>query len=81
MRLHVSDADRALIEEVFPDNFHQWLIVSKVTLCEEELEAFDVCQVQVGPCEGTVCPRCWNITDSHAEDGLCDRCRAVLDQA
>ena len=81
VRLHVSDADRALIEEVFPDNFHQWLIVSKVTLCEEELEAFDVCQVQVGPCEGTVCPRCWNITDSHAEDGLCDRCRAVLDQA
>lgn len=81
VRLHVSDADRALIEEVFPDHFHQWLIVSKVTLCEEELEAFDVCQVQVGPCEGTVCPRCWNITDSHAEDGLCDRCRAVLDQA
>ena len=28
--------------------------------------------------EGITCPRCWNVTHSHAEDGLCERCAAVI---
>ena len=76
--LQVSAEDHALIEEVFPDTFHQWLIVSKVSFTDAQLPAYEVCGVQVEKCEGTVCPRCWNITDSDAEDGLCARCAHVL---
>lgn len=76
--VHVSDEDRALIKKYCGSNFHQWLIVSKVSFSIDELKAYDVCQAAVEKCEGVVCPRCWNITESHAEDGLCDRCAAVL---
>ena len=76
--LNVSEEDRALIAEIFPDTFHQWLIVSKVTFMDEQLPAYEHCGVSVDKCAGTVCPRCWNITDSDAEDGLCARCARVL---
>ena len=76
--LNVSEEDRALIAEIFPDTFHQWLIVSKVTFTDEQLTAYEHCGVSVDKCAGTVCPRCWNITDSDAEDGLCARCARVL---
>ena len=76
--LNVSEEDRALIAEIFPDTFHQWLIVSKVTFTDEQLPAYEHCGVSVDKCAGTVCPRCWNITDSDAEDGLCARCARVL---
>ena len=48
--------------------------------CVGDLKQYEVCQVEVEKCEGKVCPRCWNITDSHAEDGLCERCAEVLEQ-
>ena len=76
--VNVSDEDRALIESVCGDHFNQWLIVSKVSFSVDELKAYEVCQVEVEKCEGVVCPRCWNITDSHDEDGLCARCAEVL---
>lgn len=76
--IHVSPEDQALIDAYCKDQFHQWLIVSKVSFTDEELPAYEVCQVSVAKCEGKVCPRCWNITDSTREDGLCDRCHDVL---
>ena len=78
--LNVNEEDQKLIDEIFPATLHQWLIVSKVTLTKEDLSAYEVCQVQVEKCDGVVCPRCWNITSSNAEDGLCERCRAVLNK-
>ena len=51
----------------------------KVSFSIDELPAYEVCQVAVEKCEGKVCPRCWNITDSSREDGLCDRCHEVLE--
>lgn len=77
--LHVYDTDKALMEEILGDNIHQWLTVSKVSFTEETLDQYEVAEVKVEKCEGVVCPRCWNITDSTAEDGLCERCQSVLD--
>lgn len=76
--VHVSDEDRALIEKVCGSHFHQWLIVSKVSFSVDELTPYEVCSASVEKCDGHVCPRCWNITDSTAEDGLCERCAKVL---
>lgn len=76
--LHVSLEDKALIDEYCESKFNQWLIVSQVTFTNESLKAYDACEVSVSKCEGHVCPRCWNITSSDAEDGLCKRCASVL---
>lgn len=76
--INVSDDDRKLIEEYCHDQFNQWLIVSKLSFSVDELKQYEVCQVEIEKCEGSVCPRCWNITDSTAEDGLCCRCAEVL---
>lgn len=76
--LHAETDDLNLIEKVLDGVFAQWLIVSKVTFSEEPLKQYDVCQVKVEACTGSLCPRCWNITDTNAEDGLCERCAEVL---
>lgn len=76
--LNVTDEDRAIIEHYCHSHFNQWLIVSDVSFSIDELTSYEVCQVAVEKCEGKVCPRCWNITESHAEDGLCKRCISVL---
>lgn len=76
--VHVSDEDRELIETYCGNKFHQWLIVSKVSFAIDELTTYEVCGVQVEKCAGVVCPRCWNISESHAEDGLCERCANVV---
>ena len=77
--LHVSDSDQALMKEILQDSIHQWLTVSKVSFTDEKLDQYEVAEVKVIKCEGVVCPRCWNITDSTAEDGLCKRCKSVLE--
>lgn len=76
--VNVSDEDRALIAELCGDQFHQWLIVSKVSFSIDELKSYEVCQVEIVPAEGTVCPRCWNLSEQADEEGLCPRCRKVL---
>lgn len=76
--LQVSDEDRALIEKLCGSSFNQWLIVSKVSFSIDELTQYALCQVAVEKCEGSVCPRCWNITEASSEDGLCERCAKVL---
>lgn len=78
VHLQLSDTDKAVVDEYFESSFHQWLIVSKVEYSDEVKHAFDTCKVSITPCEGSVCPRCWNITKSQFEDGLCDRCDALL---
>lgn len=78
VKVQLSAEDKAIVNRLLAQKFAQWLIVSKVEIVDEELPQFDVCGVQVQPCVGKVCPRCWNISDSHAEDGLCDRCASVL---
>ena len=78
VHLQVSEADRALIEKVFGDRFAQWLIVSEVSFSGDQLKTYETCEAAVTKAEGVVCPRCWNITHSHAEDGLCERCANVL---
>jgi len=77
--LHVSDSDQALMKEILQDSIHQWFTVSKVSFTDEKLDQYEVAEVKVIKCEGVVCPRCWNITDSTAEDGLCNRCKSVLE--
>lgn len=74
----LTDEDRALVDRMFGEKFAQWLIVSKVSYSVDELPAYEVCGVTIEKCEGVVCPRCWNISESHAEDGLCARCASVL---
>ncbi len=76
--VNVSDEDKTLLETLFGSKINQWFIVSKFTFTSEELPAYEVCKVKVEKATGKVCPRCWNITDSDAEDGLCDRCKEVL---
>jgi isoleucyl-tRNA synthetase len=66
-----EDVDR-LVKEYLP-NFSQWLIVS-----QSEIKVSSETKVVVEKAQGMTCPRCWNVTQSHQEDGLCDRCAAVL---
>ena len=72
------DADMMTLFNTYIEKPAQWLIVSKVNFTEEELPQYDVCQILVEKAKGHVCPRCWNYTESDNEDGLCDRCVAVL---
>ncbi len=69
-------AEKELIEllnNLFEGKVAQWLIVSKV----EFIEANETV-VEVSFAEGTICPRCWNISEEYDENGLCPRCQAVL---
>ncbi len=70
--MNPSDEDEAFIQKYCGDAFNQWLGVSKVVFTN------DIQGIQVDKCEGTVCPRCWNITESTHEEGLCERCSNVL---
>lgn len=76
--LNVDEDTKAIASRVLKDKLAQWLTVSKAEFTEEELEQFETCKVKVTKCEGHVCPRCWNMTESENEDGLCDRCKDVL---
>ena len=76
--LHLEDGDRKLLEEAFGGKIDQWLKVSKVSFVEEALTKYTEVEVAIKKAEGVVCPRCWNITLSHREDCLCDRCVKVL---
>lgn len=76
--LHVSDEVKSVIDRVVGCQLNQWLIVSKVSFSESSLTAYGTVEADVHKCEGKVCPRCWNITDSDHEEGLCERCQEVL---
>lgn len=78
--INVNDQDDRLIDEILGEHFAQWLIVSHAVLTNVNLPQYEVCGVKVEKCDGVVCPRCWNITQSTREDGLCDRCHRVLNK-
>ncbi len=76
--LQVSDEVKSLLDSILGDKIAQWFIVSKVSFTSQTLTAYETSGVAVEKCEGVVCPRCWNITQSTHEDGLCERCETVL---
>lgn len=65
--------DKALLENTMKGKVAQWLIVSKVDYVEGETFG-----AQVAKATGTVCPRCWNMTEEADADGLCPRCAKVI---
>lgn len=71
VQLSVSEEEKQLLNEAFGEKVDQWLKVSKVSFVEGD-------RVVIKKAQGTVCPRCWNITITHREDCLCDRCTKVL---
>lgn len=77
--INVNAETKAVIDELVA-NAAQWFIVSKVTFTTDELTQYETCQVKVEKANGHVCPRCWNITESDHENGLCDRCHKVLSE-
>ncbi len=54
-------------------NLAQWLIVSEV-----DLQVGPAQVITVSKAQGMTCPRCWNVTHDHQEDGLCGRCQSVV---
>lgn len=74
-----SKDDQALLEKACNGKVAQWLIVSKISFAENtDFKAYEHCKVKIVKAEGTVCPRCWNISENCDEDGLCPRCQAVM---
>ena len=74
-----SKEDKELLEKACAGKIAQWLIVSKVTFAENtDFSSYEHCKVKVLKADGTVCPRCWNVSKEHNEEGLCPRCQAVL---
>ncbi len=76
--LHLDKKDEELLKKHFLDHEYQWLIVSALSYTNEPQKAYDTIEVGVKKAEGHVCPRCWNITKSDHEEGLCDRCFEIL---
>lgn len=79
LKIRLNEETKRLFERIVP-NAAQWLIVSKVEFVDGPLTPFEVCEIEVDKAKGHVCPRCWNYTESDHEDGLCDRCAAVLEK-
>ena len=80
LRIHVSDGLKKQVESVI-DNPAQWLMVYDVQFVDDSLTPYEVSEIEVTHAPGHVCPRCWNYTESKHEDGLCDRCAAVVEKA
>ena len=80
LRVRVSDELKKQVESVI-DNPAQWLMVYDVQFVDDSLTPYEVSEIEVTHAPGHVCPRCWNYTESEHEDGLCDRCAAVIEKA
>lgn len=74
--LDVEDNVMAVIEDVLK-NPAQWFVVSEITY-DDNLPKYDKVGVKVTKAAGAPCPRCWNYTTAHNEDGLCDRCAKII---
>ena len=73
-----SEEDEKLMKETLNGKVAQWLIVSEVNFGANEGLVQNLTTIQVEKMEGTVCPRCWNISKEHDENGLCPRCQKVM---
>jgi len=78
LTVNATTEDKALINRLF-DNIAQVFIVSAFAFSEEKLDQYQLVQVKVEKAEGKTCPRCWNVTLSDHDDGLCVRCQRVLE--
>lgn len=77
--LDLDAQDKDLLINTLNGNVAQWLIVSKVEFANDtNFAKYEVCKVNVEKALGTVCPRCWNLTETADEDGLCPRCHKVI---
>ena len=77
LKIHAPADIKAAVDSVI-DNPAQWLMVSDVQFTDEALKPYETVEIELSHAKGHVCPRCWNYTESEHEDGLCDRCAAVL---
>ena len=57
----------------------QLVIASQFELTEEEYDEYDTGWIRIENFEGHTCPRCWNVVDHVDENGLCDRCHAIIE--
>lgn len=74
--LDVEDSVMDVIEDVLKKPA-QWFVVSEITY-DDNLPKYDKVGVKVTKAAGAPCPRCWNYTTAHNEDGLCDRCAKII---
>lgn len=77
LKIHVDEETRKQVESVIEDPA-QWLMVADVQFTDEPLKKYEISEIELTRAKGHICPRCWNYTESEHEDGLCDRCAAVL---
>ncbi|TFG83771.1 MAG: isoleucine--tRNA ligase, partial [Erysipelotrichales bacterium] len=75
LQVRVNPSLAQLIEKYLGSSLAQWCIVSRAVV---EVSSEEETLVEVSFAPGTTCPRCWNVTENGAEDGLCPRCQAVL---
>jgi len=75
IHVRVNNSLALLVQKHLGSSFAQWCIVS---LAEVEASDEEETLVDVRFAPGVTCPRCWNVTEHGAEDGLCPRCQAVL---
>lgn len=74
----LNDEDKALVDATI-GQFAQWLIVSDVSFDKTpNMQTYEVAQIEIMKADGVLCPRCWTITPSTKDDGLCLRCQCVL---
>lgn len=64
----------ALLSSKLGSAVSQWLIVSHT-----EMKEGGEVSVKVSRAEGIKCPRCWNYSTEADADGLCPRCRKVME--
>ncbi|XMB85093.1 isoleucine--tRNA ligase [Mycoplasmatota bacterium WC44] len=61
-------------------NLQQILIVSKFDISTGNGEyKFEDLSIDVVPATGETCARCWQVVDSLDEDGICPRCKEVIE--
>lgn len=78
LTIALNDEYKALLEK-YIEKPNQWLIVSHVNFADDADKEYEVSKITVNKAKGHVCPRCWNYTESEHEDGLCDRCAAIVE--
>ena len=71
VKLNLSDEYADVLEKL-GDNLHQLLIVSKISYQSSGKE------IEVIKHSGEKCERCWNYVD-HTENGICDRCKTIIE--
>ncbi|MDD6466991.1 MAG: isoleucine--tRNA ligase, partial [Erysipelotrichaceae bacterium] len=78
--LNVNEDYQDVIEGLTERELAQLFIVSKLVLTKESLTVYETSKsgVKVEKMNGHVCPRCWNVVETLAEDGVCERCHHVL---